>query len=136
MTVFLSYGIGFIATGLFCVFFRLSKLFKSNIANGIVTGFSEISAGKNTAYYLEVYFLDADEQQRFYRSSLGSHKKTHSIGDSVSIRYLRTNPEECGMADFKHVFQLPVLLVYTGVGIIIFPIIWDLLSALIDGAIV
>ena len=136
MTVFFSYGIGFIATGLFFAFFRLLKLLKSNISHGIITGFSESSAGKNTTYYLVVYFLDADEQQRLYRSSLGSHKKTHSIGDSVSIRYLRANPEECGMADFKHVFQMPLLLVYTGFGIILFPIIWNLLSALIDGAIV
>jgi hypothetical protein len=136
MTVFFSYGIGFIAAGIFFTLFRLLKLLKSNIANGIVIGFSESSLGKNTAYYLEVSFLDAAEQQRFYRSALGSHKKTHSIGDSVSIRYLRSNPEECGIADFKHVLQVPILFVYTGVGIILFPIIWDLFSSLIDGAMV
>lgn len=129
MTTFTWYGLAFIALGLLWAAWRMVRLSGSTVVMGSVLDMPVMrSRMHGEVYFLEVLFRDLEGAPRRYRTTWGSSVKRHAIGDAIPVFYRNRDPEFCGIADFAHVYGLGAYLVYVGIALVLFPVIWRFLD--------
>jgi hypothetical protein len=79
---------------------------------------SRSSSDPSVVFYPIVRFSPATGQQRTFRSPVGSSPPAYAVGESVSILYDRTNPDDARIDSFWFLWLLPTIT--GGIGIVFF----------------
>ncbi|GAB3704954.1 hypothetical protein GCM10027592_36870 [Spirosoma flavus] len=67
-----------------------------------------------TYYHPTVHFHTQAGQDVTFTSSVGSSKRSHSIGEQVGVRYLPSDPEDAQVDEFMNLWLVPIVLIAIG----------------------
>jgi hypothetical protein len=91
---------------------RREFLAQSVRAEGRVVGFREQreSGSERNSFFPQIEFRTSAGHPVRFESETGSESPSHSVGDSVRVRYRTGAPNEAELDDFFSLWDLPLLL--------------------------
>jgi hypothetical protein len=95
---------------------RVAALLRGTSAVGRVQGHEARTSDDGVAYLPVVEFADSKANLHRFTSVAGSSDRSPSVGTTVRVRYLRSNPKVAYVQSFLHMWAAPLALAVLGLG--------------------
>ena len=116
--------------GLGIIIWQLSILSGKRIVSGTIIDLP-FSGGKHSGYGIKARF-NVGQMEYNYISNWTSSSPNGKIGDSILIYYNESNPINNGLCTFGARFGISFIIIFIGLCLISFPIIWKISSYIFD----